>query len=476
MEFAGLRPVVRLFRSPHFVKRLLAPLTSLRLTVTLLALGIAVVFFGTLAQTEDGLYVAQSRYFRSWFSTWSPHTPSLKWIIIPLPGGYLLGTALLVNLIAAHIARFKFSWKKSGILISHLGIIVLLVGQLATDMFARESRMSFAEGEWRNYSEDFQETELVFLSDTSDAAMHSVVAIPESLLKTGENFVLPVLPFTFKVRQWIANSDPVFVPPMMAQTNAPQTSHGIGRVFTFTEVPVTRKMDDKNVPSALLEIASTNGTSLGTWAVSDWAGEPSLRPGAMRFWVRSFSGATSEQQMAEAMEQYFPMTRPIYSKLIEPQSVTVDGRKYSFLLRPRRYYQPFSVQLLKTTHEVYAGTADGPGGEGIPKNFQSRVLVDHPTKGRREVDIYMNNPLRYEGLTFFQYQMGRDEIAANRGTSTFQVVKNPSWLTPYLGCVLVSLGLLVQFGIHLGAFLSKPRNAAAAAAAASASTSSTSRR
>jgi DNA-directed RNA polymerase subunit beta' len=44
------------------------------------------------------------------------------------------------------------------------------------------------------------------------------------------------------------------------------------------------------------------------------------------------------------------------------------------------------------------------------------------------------------------------------------------------GDVLVSLGLLVQFGIHLGAVLSKPRNAAAPAAAAPASTSSTSRR
>lgn len=91
------------------LKPIIKLLTSLRLTVTLLALGVAVVFFGTLAQTSDGLYVAQSRYFRSWFSTWSPHT--VPWIIVPLPGGYLLGTLLLVNLISAHIQRFRFSWK-----------------------------------------------------------------------------------------------------------------------------------------------------------------------------------------------------------------------------------------------------------------------------------------------------------------------------------------------------------------------------
>jgi hypothetical protein len=439
------------------VKRLLAPLTSLRLTVTLLALGIAVVFFGTLAQTEDGLYVAQSRYFRSWFSTWSPHDPSLKWIIVPLPGGYLLGTSLLVNLIAAHLVRFKFAWKKTGIILSHLGIIVLLVGQLATDMFAHESRISFAEGEWRNYSEDFQETELVFLSDLPDPAMNSVVAIPDSLLKIGEEIRTEPLPFTIRVKEWMPNSDPTFQPPMMQRTNTPQTSLGIGRSFTFRSVKETRKMDDKNIPSALLELVATNGTSLGTWAISEWAGESDLQRTARRFWVRAFSGAGTDEQLQDALPEYYPMTARIYQQLIVPQSVTVGGRSYSFTLRPRRYYQPFSIKLLQTKHETYAGTSTAADPEGIPKHFQSRVLVDHPRDGKREADIYMNNPLRYAGLTFFQYQMGQDEAAANRGTSTLQVVKNPSWLTPYLGCVLVALGLLVQFGIHLNGFLRKPR-------------------
>ena len=91
---------------------------------------------------------------RSWFSTWSPHTQGWQWIIVPLPGGYLLGTALIANLIAAHAVRFKFGWKKSGIMLTHLGVILLLIGQLATDMFARESRMSFAEGEWRIVSDE----------------------------------------------------------------------------------------------------------------------------------------------------------------------------------------------------------------------------------------------------------------------------------------------------------------------------------
>jgi len=33
-----------------------------------------------------------------------------------------------------------------------------------------------------------------------------------------------------------------------------------------------------------------------------------------------------------------------------------------------------------------------------------------------------------------------------------QVVRNPSWVTPYLACVLVTLGLAVQFLRHLTDF------------------------
>ena len=424
------------------MKRLLAPLTSLRLTVTLLALGIAVVFFGTLAQTEDGLYLAQARYFRSWFSTWSPHGAGWKWIKVPLPGGYLLGVSLLVNLIAAHVARFKFAWKKTGILLSHAGVILLLVGQLATDMFARESRMSFAEGEWRNYSEDFQKTELVFLGDTGDPAMNDVVAIPEARLTGGGEIRHERLPFTVRVKEWFANSEPSFRAPMMQKTNAPQASNGTAQSFDFQPVPETHEMDKKNIPTAFIELVGADGKSLGTWAVSDWVGEPAMAASAAFSWSSQFGQELSQR---------------IYTQFSKPQTVEAGGRKFTFELRPLRYYQPFTVKLLKTTHEVYLGTATAANPEGIPKNFKSRVLVDHPTNGKREVDIYMNSPLRYAGLTFFQYQMGSADVAANRGSSVLQVVKNPSWLTPYVGCGLVALGLLVQFGIHLTGFIRKQK-------------------
>ncbi len=142
-----------------------------------------------------------------------------------------------------------------------------------------------------------------------------------------------------------------------------------------------------------------------------------------------------------------------WSKLGEAQEIKAGEKVWRMAFRSERQYLPYSMQLLKTTYEVYPGTE-------IPKNFQSRVRIDNPQKSeQREVDIYMNNPLRYDGLTFYQYQMGRDEVDPNRPSSTLQVVKNPGWLTPYMGCLMVGGGMVIQFMMHLVGFISKRRPA-----------------
>lgn len=386
------------------MKRFFQFFSSLKLTVWLLALGIIVVFFGTLAQTEDGLYVAQQKYFRSLYAVWSPHDPSLKWIKVILPGGYLLGTLLLLNLVAAHFSRFKLTWQKSGIFLTHIGIVLLLLGQLATDMFARESRMSFSEGQWRNFSEDFHAMELALLTDASSSDMDEVVAIPAGLLATGKEIRHEKLPFTLRVKQWAENAEIRRRGPMVDKDRPAPATEGTGASLIMDAVAATRAMDQRNTPAAVIEIVDASGKSLGTW---------------------------------------------LFGLVLNEQEFEVGGKTYRAVLRSTRYYEHFSVKLLKTTHEVYRGTE-------IPRNFQSRVLLENPkTEEKREVDIYMNNPLRYAGLTFFQHQMGRDEVNVARGTSAFQVVKNPSWLTPYLGTIVVGIGLTVQFMIHLVGFVRK---------------------
>jgi ResB-like family len=407
-------------------------ISSLRLTVVLLALGIVLVFIGTIAQADEGLYQAQQRYFKHWviwgFSFFGHKVP------LPYPGGYLIGSILLLNLLASHILRFKWGFKKFGIHLTHAGVILLLVGQLTTDMLSRETQMRFSEGESRSYSESPLRYELAFVSDV-DANTEDVVAIPERDLARGGEVKHEKLPFTVHVKSFWPNSETSFRAPMM-QNEPPLTDKGIARNFDFKQVPETRKMEDKNVPTTVVELISGKG-SLGTWVASGWAGDE-VMVSALH---RSFAQQAGPQ-----------MGNQIAHRLTEPQIVDVNGKKYTFTLRPARVYNPFSLTLLKTTHTIYPGT-------DIPKDFRSRVLIDNPNTGeKREVEVYMNSPLRYGGQTFYQYQMGRDEMDSSRGNSALQVVRNPSWLAPYFGCLIVGLGLVVQFMIHLVGFISTRRN------------------
>jgi len=57
------------------LKSLFQFFTSLKLTVVCLGLATLLVFVGTIAQVEQGLYQAQDRYFRSFFVYWSPVAP-----------------------------------------------------------------------------------------------------------------------------------------------------------------------------------------------------------------------------------------------------------------------------------------------------------------------------------------------------------------------------------------------------------------
>ena len=48
------------------MKKIVEFFTSLKLTVVLLAFAIILVFVGTLAQADEGLYGAQAHYFKQW--------------------------------------------------------------------------------------------------------------------------------------------------------------------------------------------------------------------------------------------------------------------------------------------------------------------------------------------------------------------------------------------------------------------------
>jgi hypothetical protein len=134
-----------------------------------------------------------------------------------------------------------------------------------------------------------------------------------------------------------------------------------------------------------------------------------------------------------------PLKRLLLSNvMIDAQSISTGGKNWKISIREARLYHSFSIKLLDFSHDRYLGT-------DVPKNFSSKIRLLNPANGEdREDLIYMNHPLRYQGLTI--YQAG---FANNDTTAILQVAKNPAWTLPYISCVMVTVGLLWVFSSHL---------------------------
>ncbi|MCG8617802.1 MAG: hypothetical protein MI802_16420, partial [Desulfobacterales bacterium] len=189
---------------------LLHRLSSLKITVTLLALSIFLVFAGTIAQTTQGIWPVVDGYFRSlyvWidiaiFVPGGYEAPSFSF---PYPGGWLLGGLLLTNLLAAQVTRFHYTWKRSGILLSHLGLLALMLSELVTGLVAQEAQFVFVKGQTAHYAEDIREFELALI-DTSHPDRDDVWVVPESRLKPGRTLTDPILPFHIEILSVYPNS------------------------------------------------------------------------------------------------------------------------------------------------------------------------------------------------------------------------------------------------------------------------------
>jgi hypothetical protein len=387
------------------VRQVLMSLASLRLTVVLFSLSMILVFVGTLAQKDAGIWTVVGKYFRSFF-VWVPFQVFFPGKMevgggFPFVGGWFIGTALLINVVAAHIVRFRYTIKRVGIVLTHAGIITLMAGELVTGVAAVEGNMTIRGGGYANFTEIRDKTELAFIGPSDDPKKEHQIVIPENVLRSRGRIKNAELPFDVEVVKYMTNSKRTESTP-----DNPATI-GYGLNTLLVEQPEVSGADPdqtRDLASAYVRLYK-KGTDeeVGTYAVSIW-----------------FSAVPDKQ----------------------PQTATAGDKTYDLSLRFKRSYKPYTVKLLQFHHDVYPGTK-------TPKNFSSEIELIDPSRGvDRTTVISMNNPLRYQGETFFQASF----LEGDEGT-ILQVVRNPGWLLPYISCTLVSIGLLVHFGTYLVEFL-----------------------
>ncbi|HEX2477455.1 MAG TPA: cytochrome c biogenesis protein ResB, partial [Lacipirellulaceae bacterium] len=570
------------------IQKVLALLASLRLTVVLFALSIFLIFVGTLAQKDNGVWkVVDHTYFRVWFARvdfqvferfvqiFTKGTASNWHGWFYFPGGNLIGLLLMLNLAAAHSVRFKiaaegrrlaiglatilvglvitylviqggmndtieselspafcdalwqcfrgslafvtlagayavlflrdrlrtFEWgallvlnvligiltiwllarpearlddsglrilwqlikglgagvvlfigclmvfrKRGGIVTIHGGIALMMLSQVMTGFQAQESLMTVSEGAASNYSQDIRTAELAVI-DQSHAGHDHVTVVPDSLLEKNVDSTEPIehadLPFNIRVHRWMANSN---VRDAAPGDSNPATA-GLGTTLVAEKIReatgVGEDAEKSDYPAAYIELLSkSTGASLGTYLV--FVDEP--------FKVRQVDTAAG------------PQWRLVYAPMKE-QTVVVDGHPYDIALRFERIYHPFSIELKEFDYRHYTGTETA-------KSYSSLVALKDPERNvDRDSLIWMNNPLRYAGITFYQSSF-RDCVNPTTGGAeqytVLQVVKNPSWMAPYVACMIVATGLLAHFGMMLTRFLLRRAEEAKTAALAGA--------
>jgi ABC-type transport system involved in cytochrome c biogenesis permease subunit len=377
------------------LKRLLSPLASLKLTVLLLSLAMILIFIGTLAQTYLGVWQAVDTYFRSWIAMIDVGlllNGNSGQFGFPIPGGLTISAFMILNLLAAHIIRFKASRKRIGILVLHAGLIVLLLGEFVTGYFADEGMMSIDEGQRSSFLEDIREVEIAVVDPNHDDH-DRVVSVPMDLItsraRSGQLIQDDRLPFSIRVEEWMPNAQ-LYRAEQMGLDQNPATT-GIGLEARAEKIPQVSGVEanKSDAPAVYVTLMDDDGP-IGTWMLS--------------------------------------------SMLTDLQRVELNTLEFGIALRYKRTYLPYQIHLNDFSHDIFTGTS-------IAKNFSSDVrIIDPKNNTDREVRIWMNNPLRYAGRTFYQASYKPD------GTGTvLQVVRNPGWLMPYLACILVSVGMTFHF-------------------------------
>ncbi len=521
-------------------------LGSLKLTVALFAFSLVLVFAGTLAQHHLNMLEVKQRYFTSWIAlmhledlapyAFIPHENPFRGAI-PVPGGALVGTLLLINLLAAKITRFHIhakgvrllsgiaailiglvvtllivssgqsseglqgeppieydqmwriilgaaaaawvgivglgisnhSWavrgacfvaalalgsfivfslytdyrvgdpglrivwqltkglgagvillvgcllifgKQGGNVLLHFGVGLLMVGQLRFGDQQSEQRLSLVEGQSSNVYIDLDAVEMTFILKDGDD--QDVIAVPAALLQAAldsqEIIRDPNVPVDFRVLKYYTNST---LEDIKERTNP--ADKGIGVNVLAVGVDNSGGTESRvNVASAYVELwEKKSGKSLGTHLISQWFSDgDSFAPGR----------ASSEE----------------FDKL------TVGETEYQLGLRFARYTRPFWVQLQDVRKVDYSGS-------DTPRDYRSIVrIVDTASGDDRKEQIWMNNPLRYRGQTF--YQSSYDVLPSGKELTVLQVVQNSGWLIPYVACSITALGMCVHFAGSLTTF------------------------
>lgn len=367
------------------LKGILDVLSSLGLSATLLVFLALLTYLGTLDQVDHGLFEAQRKYFES-LIVLHPIGP----FTIPLPGAYLVMVLLFVNLVLGGLIRIRKGWATAGVMVVHVGILMMLAAGLVKFYYSEEGHVTLYEGQTKAEFESYYNWELVAIEQDGNGAAIEHPLQPKALQRAkgaeGRVFKDSTLPFDLWVTHYMRNCQVLPKGPMF-EVQVPV----IDGAF-LSELPLEKEAE-QNVVGAYVSVLGHDGTRKDTlvWGAAE---------------------------------------RPVV--------LGYAGKTYTLDLRRQRFPMPFSVRLDKFTKE------NQPRMD-MAKVFSSDVTINGPA-GTRALKISMNQPLRDKGLVLYQASWGPSNARpGERLFSTLAVVRNPSDQWPLWSCLVIAAGLLLHF-------------------------------
>jgi hypothetical protein len=392
--------VTKPWQSPSLGSMIFSFFSGFPLAVFLMLILMLQTWLATLEQVEYGLHATLRKYFdrEAWYILGELRLPDFMGgtaLIIPMPGGYWVLGLFFINLLLGGIVRARKGWKKAGVLISHSGILLMIFSAGVTEMSEQRGTMDFFEGESSNVAQDYYEY-VVEISERTNGMPKEVQVIRGAYLNDLQGDVskkrtvrLPELPFDMEFSRFSRNARVMSVGEMAM----PQGVREIDGYYVFEKNPA--KDAELNVAACYAKVLPRDGAARSEFILSGDA--------------------------------------------FHPYTLKVGERVFVFQMRKFLWTMPFTVHLDKATAEYYPNSSR-------PKRFESIVTrIENGSEAKYE--IKMNAPMRYEGLTFYQRMMGREnaQVATSRPYSQLEVVRNPADKWPEYALYIVTFGLFVHF-------------------------------
>jgi len=309
---------------------------SLHTTVICLIILCILVLWGTFYQIDHGIYAAKARFFSSWVV--------LIGGLVPFPGVRLTALILILNQIAFLLFRQKWRLEKLGLILTHAGILILLIGGGIISYTSKETFLTLWEGETSHESSSYREWEL---AGWKSGHFESPAVFSLDSLRPGQPL-----------------GNPSFSTGILIQ-----------RIYKNCTAFMPRGHGDMMRPM---------GLDIDSLAATRPAADPSENIAGMELAPR---GAAAGRIL-------------LYGGNPSPTPAVLNGDSIFFSLRQKRAPLPLSITLIKFVKEDYAGTETA-------RQFTSRIRAAGNGMDR-DVVISMNKPFRYKQYTFYQSSYAQD--------------------------------------------------------------------